>query len=128
MPSFADPLIKEHRKIEERLEAVAEKLASGQVDAALFGELRRTVTMHYLRESQFLAALRRHEPQLAAKIAAQHEEALEIAAQCEESMADGQDSDVRALARRFLAIAQHNIIEEERDVFPLAERCFGTGA
>ena len=29
-----------------------------------------------------------------------------------------------ALARRFHAIAQHNIIEEERDVFPLADRCF----
>ena len=83
---------------------------------------------NYLREAQFLAALREHEPQLAAKIAAQHEEALEIAAQCEESMAAGQDSDVRALARRFLAIAQHNIIEEERDVFPLAERCFGARA
>jgi hypothetical protein len=30
------------------------------------------------------------------------------------------------LARRFLAIAQHNIIEEERDVFPLARRLFRT--
>jgi hypothetical protein len=30
----------------------------------------------------------------------------------------GLTGDGTYLARRFLAIAQHNIIEEERDVFP----------
>ena len=65
-----------------------------------------------------------HEPALGAKIAAQHAEASEIAARWEESAAAGHAADTRSLARRFCAIAQHNIIEEERDVFPLADRCF----
>jgi len=55
---------------------------------------------------------------------AQHEEASEISARLEESLAAGEATDVAYLARRFLAIARHNMIEEERDVFPLAERCF----
>ena len=56
---------------------------------------------------------------LAAKLRAQHAEALEIAARLPESLSAGQTADAIYLARRFLAIVQHNIIEEERDVFPL---------
>jgi len=49
----------------------------------------------------------------------QHAEVLEIGLQVEDSFGIGQTSDAMALIRRFLALAQHNIIEEERDVFPL---------
>jgi hypothetical protein len=45
-----------------------------------------------------------------------------MAAGLEEAVATGHAGDSLRLARRFHAIAQHNIIEEERDVFPLAER------
>jgi hemerythrin-like domain-containing protein len=79
---------------------------------------------HYRKEERFLKRFSRHEPGLAAKIAAQHAEAMEIAARLEEAIAAGQRSDVLSLARRFHAVAQHNVIEEERDVFPLAARCF----
>jgi hypothetical protein len=44
-----------------------------------------------------------------------------MAAGLEEAVAAGQAGDTLLLARRFHAIAQHNIIEEERDVFPLTE-------
>ncbi|MBS1857826.1 MAG: hypothetical protein JST11_20825 [Acidobacteria bacterium] len=63
-----------------------------------------------------------HAPRLAEKLRAQHDEALEIAGRLEESQAAGHSRDVDYLLRRFLAIAQHNMIEEERDVFPLARR------
>ncbi len=49
-------------------------------------------------------------------------EALEIASRLEESIASGHATDVNSLARRLVALARHNMIEEERDVFPLARR------
>ena len=58
-------------------------------------------------------------PALAAKVRGQHNEALEIAAHLEACLAASEAADVPYLGRRFLAIVQHNIIEEERDVFPL---------
>ena len=88
--------------------------------------MRLTVELlerHYRREHPFLVILEQHVPKLAQKMKAQHEEALEMAARFEESLIEGHTRDALALARRFHAIAQHNIIEEERDVFPVADRC-----
>jgi hemerythrin-like domain-containing protein len=87
-------------------------------------ETTELVQCHYHQEDQFLTVLERHNPKLARKMTAQHEEALEMAARFEESLTDGHTRDALALARRFHATAQHNIIEEERDVFPVADRCF----
>jgi hypothetical protein len=75
---------------------------------------------HYRHEESFLRILQKHDPGLASKLRGQHDEALEIAARLDESLESGDAADVVYLARRYLAIAQHNIIEEERDVFPLA--------
>jgi hemerythrin-like domain-containing protein len=119
-------LVQEHRTIETALDRLGESLASGQLDGGCFRHAAQGIARHYLREEEFIARLRQHEPAFAAKLAAQHEEASEIAARLQESLAAGQSADVSYLARRFLAIAQHNMIEEERDAFPLAERCFGT--
>ena len=44
---------------------------------------------------------------------------LEIASRLEESLAAGKEGDAGYLGRRLVAMAQHNMIEEERDVFPL---------
>ena len=125
MSSLITALAEEHRAIDTGLDRLAETVASGDIDAEIFREVRELNSRHYLREEEFLARLQPHEPGLAAKLRAQHEEALEISARLEESLAAGEATDVAYLARRFLAIARHNIIEEERDVFPLAERCFG---
>jgi ribosomal protein L9 len=83
---------------------------------------------HYRAEEGLLVEIARHDAALAEKMAAQHAEALEMAAGLEEAVAAGQAGDVLRLARRFHAIAQHNIIEEERDVFPLAERWGASGS
>lgn len=114
----------EHRALEEHLDALMAAIRSGNDLVASFRRAARLAAAHYRNEEPFLEGLGRYEPALAAKIAAQHAEAAEIAARLEEAIAAGQTSDVLSLARRFHAIAQHNIIEEERDVFPLAERCF----
>jgi len=93
-----------------------------------FRKAHSAATEHYRAEEELLREIARHEAALAAKMAAQHAEALEMAAALEEAVAAGQAGDALRLARRFHAIAQHNIIEEERDVFPLAERWDASGS
>jgi hypothetical protein len=120
--SLISALINEHRAIEAGLEPLSAAITARQIDGALFRQLAALTARHYSHEEQFLQALQPHDPGLAAKLRAQHAEALEIAVRLDESLAAGEARDVIYLARRFLAVAQHNIIEEERDVFPLAER------
>jgi hemerythrin-like domain-containing protein len=117
-------LAEEHGEIETALDRLAENLPSGRVDPHTFQHVRMLLAAHYERETKFLVRLHVHEPALAAKLQAQHEEALEIGARLAESLAAAEAGDAMYLARRFVAIAQHNMIEEARDVFPLAERFF----
>jgi hemerythrin-like domain-containing protein len=117
-------LAEEHGAIETALDRLGQVIATGQIDAATFQHVRTLIAAHYLREEKFLVRLHAHEPGLAAKLQAQHEEALEIAARLAEALVAAETADVTYLARRLLAIAQHNIIEETRDVFPLAMRFF----
>ena len=109
----------EHREIEESLDRFAEPLVSGALDLDAFRRVHALCISHYRNEEPFLHRLAASHPALAAKLKAQHDEALEIASRLEESTAAGQAADALYLARRFAAIVQHNIIEEERDVFPL---------
>jgi hemerythrin-like domain-containing protein len=117
-------LQEEHRAMEERLDALEAAIATGAGMAETLAPAAEMARQHYRRERPFLDRLALYEPQLAAKLSTQHEEALEMAARFQEAVAEGQIRDILAFARRFHAIAQHNIIEEERDVFPLADRCF----
>lgn len=122
MMSYLTSLSAEHRGIEAELERLAASVTSGAMDCECFRQVCHLVAQHYRREEDFLAKLRQHHSALAAKLAAQHDEVLEIAARLHESVAAGQAKDVDSLARRLLAMAQHNMIEEERDAFPLAMR------
>ena len=79
---------------------------------------------HYRQEALLLARLGTIYPAVASKISSQHTEACEIASRLEEAISEGNSRDILSLPRRFHAIVQHTIIEEERDVFPLADRCF----
>jgi hypothetical protein len=109
----------EHTEIELLLDELLSAVRSGADSVELFQAAQRAVADHYAREDEFLNALLPQFPHPAAKLLAQHAEALEIAAQAEHSLATGHRSDALSLIRRFHAIAQHNIIEEERDLFPL---------
>ena len=111
--------MQEHRALEVHLDGLSKAIARGVVDSDAFRRLASLITQHYSREDQLLCALQAASPKVAAKLRSQHEEALEIATRLEECFATGETGDVIYLARRFVAIAQHNIIEEERDVFPL---------
>jgi hypothetical protein len=117
-------LFDEHRQLETELDRFSMSLAAGYVDGEQFRRIKLLLTQHYCREEAFIARLRTIEPRFADKLKAQHGEALEIADRLAESLDLGEAGDAAYLARRLLAIAQHNIIEEERDAFPLAERCF----
>lgn len=108
------------------VEAALDALDAG-FDAALFQRAHEALKRHYASDEPFLAIVQRHEPHLAGKLRAQHDEALEIAQRIEESLAAGDSRDIDYLLRRFLAIARHNLIEEERDVLPLARRWLQPG-
>ncbi len=95
-------------------------IARGLVDSDAFRTLARLLEEHYEREEPFLQWLDTPAAALAAKLRAQHAEAMEIAARLQECFGTAETRDIVYLARRLLAIAQHNIIEEERDVFPMA--------
>jgi hypothetical protein len=114
-------LVEEHAVFDSSLDRLEDAIAASRIERETFRATAQLAAAHYRHEDQFLIRLQESHPALAAKLRAQHEEALEIAARLDESLAAG-ESDVMYLARRFLAIARHNIIEEERDVFPLFER------
>jgi hypothetical protein len=102
-------LIREHRAIEAELDTLT-------IEADAISRLAGSLARHYSNEKRFLDALAVRDQKLAAKLRGQHDEALELAARLLESVETG---DAGYLSRRLVAIAQHNIIEEERDVFPL---------
>ena len=111
--SIAD-LMRDHREIEAALELQSED----ELDPQALDRARELCARHYREEEGFLTVLRAHNPGLAAKLQSQHDEALEFAA----ALSVAGAADASYLLRRFRAIVQHNIIEEERDVFPWAER------
>jgi alkylation response protein AidB-like acyl-CoA dehydrogenase len=113
-------LLLEHRGLEDLLDRLESAIhaRAGEFDAAR--ATAGAAAAHYANEAAFLERLAQSHPAVAAKIAGQHAQVLELAAAIEQAAAAAQPADVTALARRLHAMAQHNIIEEERDVFPLA--------
>ena len=107
-------LTAEHRVIEAALEVLAVDVRSAEA----VRRVRDLCARHFEREEVFLVLLAERDAVLAAKLRGQHDEALEIAVRLEEAVTAGEGRDVTYLARRLLAIVQHNIIEEGRDVFP----------
>jgi hypothetical protein len=105
--------------LEAALDALEEAIRAAEPFVDRFREARRLAEERYRSEAPLLEKLARLDSALTAKMAAQHSEALEIADRLEEALGACQSGDVTRLARRFHAIVQHNIIEEERDVWPL---------
>jgi hypothetical protein len=109
----------EHRQIEAALDVAGESVLAGVVDIEAFRRIHRMCVTYYEHEEAFLARLEKQNAALADKLRGQHAEALEIAERMEETARDGHGGDMVYLARRFMAIVQHNITEEERDVWPV---------
>lgn len=121
MDAWTKRLREEHADLERLLDELAEAFAGGRELPERMARAAGSVEAHYRIEQDFLERFAVCEPLLAGQMLAQHEEAREIAARFAE-MAPERAGDRLSLARRFHAVAQHNIIQEERDVFPLAER------
>jgi hypothetical protein len=111
-PESVAPLLAAHRGIETELDQVSRSLDAGTLDLDAFHRAWALCRDLYPQEREWIAAVHKA---AAEKIARQHDEALELAA-----AVDVAGEDRPALARRFVAIVQHTIIEVERDVFPLA--------
>ena len=118
---------RQHRAMEQHLDDLLCAIEANTHFLESFRKAHKLAAEHYRAEEELLREIARHGAALAKKMAAQHAEALEMAAALEEAVAAGQAGDALRLARRFHAIAQHNIIEEERDVFPLAEQWDASG-
>jgi hypothetical protein len=112
-------LLCQHRAIETGLDSLAQAIVTRNLAPPFFAVLPE-IEAHYRFEEKFLARLARTSPAVAAKMASQHAEVIEIAEHLKSALESRNDRDALALARRFLAMAHHNIIEEERDVFPVA--------
>lgn len=111
--------MEEHRAVEVGLDWLEGAISSGEIGVEGVRALAEVARRHYAAEEPLLAALAGREEKLAAKLRGQHDEVLEIGERLIEVLEAGTEADVGYLARRLLAMAQHNIIEEERDVFPL---------
>jgi hypothetical protein len=112
-------LCSEHGEIEAALDSIAESLVSGELEINAVERAHLLCIRHYQHEEAFLLWLAERDAPLAAKLRGQHEEALELAGHLlQDAGVAAQVAERVYLARRFLAITRHNIIEEERDVFP----------
>jgi hypothetical protein len=120
LPSITAILREDHRPIEVLLDALEAALKRGEPVAGHLARLAEAVERHALREAPFWELLGRHAPAIAAKLADQHAQEKEALGY----FADANSGDQLRLARRYHALVEHNLIEEERDVFPLADRCF----
>ncbi|MCX6622056.1 MAG: alpha/beta fold hydrolase [Acidobacteria bacterium] len=103
----------EHRAIEQHLDLLKSALHKGRPWREHFDNAWRLAFQHYLREDLELFETK-VDWAPARKMMAQHAEASEFG----RALASSNDANAERLAERYWAISQHNIIEEERDVFP----------
>lgn len=121
--NLAEYISAKHRRIEEALDALIEALHGGDAPAALerFRAAWRWAEPHLEAEEQVLfPAVRAGFGKLVAKMEEQHAQVRELAAALEQAGADA--ADFLPLGRRFHALLQHHLIEEERDLVTLAGR------
>jgi hemerythrin-like domain-containing protein len=136
-PDSATPatgLIQEqHRTIENWLDHLAGVLAGWTNDPLpllrpLLRDIWPIIRAHYQNEEAVLfRALRRDLPDVVGKMEQQHAYAAELITSLEALLQIPQPTvrelhDIRNIANHFQAIAQHNIIEEQRELLRLADQ------
>jgi hypothetical protein len=114
----------QHRVLETHLDALLKAIDSGADYLDVLTKTEALLDEHYAAEKPLLEKLKKHSPRLAAKMTAQHNEVMEIAGHIDDSLDRSQHEDALRLVRRLHAMAQHNIIEEERVMFQAAARDF----
>ena len=119
-----DLLKSQHRALETHLDALIEAVNANTDYLAILTRTEELLDEHYAAEKPLLEKLKKHSPKLAAKMMAQHNEVLEIGGHLDNAIDRLQVEDALRLVKRFHALAQHNIIEEERVMFQAAARDF----
>jgi hypothetical protein len=112
MPDWVESSIREHRELEVMLDRLGRAIGQGNF-APAFRIAKDGVRIHYANENGHWSAIG------ARKIMEQHADVEELAEAVEDALGADQSSDALSLVNRFLALASHNLIEEERDWFPL---------
>lgn len=103
-----------HRALEDLLDALP---SPADPDfRTVFASVNSALLRHYGEEEVWMSG------RPFDKMRAQHDEVRELGREIARSLACGQIEDAGRLTARFLALARHNMIEEERDVFPYYHR------
>ncbi len=125
-------LREEHRAIEPSLDRLETMLAAWKQNPLpqfrpLVRKIWPAVRLHDRNEEGiFFAAVRREFAAIVEKMEQQHADSAELGTHLADLLEIPEPSvrelsDMRKLGRRFHAITQHNFIEEERDLFRLAD-------
>ena len=119
-------LLRQHRALEVQLDALEAAIQSSTDYAAILEEVQVLLDEHYAADEPLLMELKKQSPRIAARRDhdATRRESWRSAVIWMSRGPHVETDDALRLVRRFHAMAQHNIIEEERDVFPVAARCF----
>lgn len=112
MNSWIEDSLLAHRRVEALLDSLESAIATRQF-AAAFRRAFEALAAHYAMEDAHLRIVG------GSKLLRQHEEVLEFGAAVDDALARAHTSDALAMVKRFIALASHNLIEEERDWFPL---------
>ena len=115
----AESLAAEHREIEERLDRLAAAADSDLPDAS--AALRDLWRPHFAREeAELFPALRDTVPAMVDKMLDQHNSIRELDDWLADLLARDQPDprDLHRCLRHYLALLQHHLLEEERDLFP----------
>ena len=117
-------MLGQHRALEILLDALIEAIQANADYLEILTKTEELLAEHYAEEKPLLEKLKATSPRMAAKMIGQHNEVTEIAGHVDDALDRSQHEDALRLLKRFHAMAQHNIIEEERVMFPAAARYF----
>ena len=112
MNDWIDHSLAAHRRLDVLLDDL-EKAIKCKDFGLEFGAARDALRAHYEDEDVHWNRAAAQKP------IGQHAEVLELGDAVDEALATGHAQDALAIVNRFLALASHNITEEERDWFPV---------
>ncbi len=109
-----DELRQQHQWLEPKLEDC-------EAIERLPDTLRRA-TAHYDFEDHWFQAWESYAPELIRKLLDQHHQCRELMDLIAGELDTGERRELDQFMRQFQAISTHNLIEEERDLFPMLQK------
>ena len=112
-------------ELRQQHEWLQPKLEDCEAIERLSNTLRRAEA-HYDFEDHWFFAWESYAPELIRKMLDQHHQCRELMRLIAEELETEDRRELDQFIRRFQAISQHNLIEEERDLFPILERALNS--